>query len=210
MIYILILSQFLSFYIIYVQAPDIRIFGAFVFRCISNEEQIWDILKKIKLYNFINDKSEKLQYKIAESGSNFSQGQKQLICIGRALLKQSKLLLLDEATSSIDKYTDQLLQNLIRKEFNDKTVLCIEHRINTIRDYDRIMVLSKGNIVEFDNSNVLLKNKNGIFSSIVNDSVSNNHINNNHIIEMTTLPLNNLLSTKFNGILKHRIHNIIT
>ena len=79
-----------------------------------------------------------MDYIVAENGNNFSFGQKQLICIGRALFKDTKILLLDEATSSIDKYTDKLIQKLIEKEFVNKTVLCIAHRLETIKNYDRI------------------------------------------------------------------------
>eukprot|EP01083_Nonionella_stella_P195222 719309_1 len=93
----------------------------------KSENEIWDVLRKCELYNFINSKDEKLNFGVTEGGNNFSAGQKQLICIGRALLKKSKVLCLDEATSSIDKHTDSLIQTLIRKEFSGVTVLCIAH-----------------------------------------------------------------------------------
>ena len=136
-----------------------------------NDNEVWDILKKCELYNFVSNLNNKLLYIVTEDGSNFSLGQKQLICIGRALLKKSKILLLDEATSSIDKYTDKLIQKLIRKEFKNKTVLCIAHRINTIIDYDKIMVLSNGFVIEYDlPQNILNKSdddKTAIFKTMI-------------------------------------------
>eukprot|EP00483_Globobulimina_turgida_P005559 UN05569 len=126
-----------------------------------NDNEIWDILKKCELYEFIHNKNDKLDYLVGENGSNFSHGQKQLICIGRALLKKSKILFLDEATSSIDKYTDKLIQKVIRKQFTNTTILCIAHRLQTIIDYDKIMVLSNGDIIEYDTpTNLLNKNRN--------------------------------------------------
>eukprot|EP01083_Nonionella_stella_P072306 194855_1 len=150
------------------------------------DDEIWDVLKKIKLYNFINEKSDKLQFIVTENGNNFSCGQKQLICIGRALLKKTKILLLDEATSSIDKHTDQLIQNLIRKEFTDRTVLCIAHRLQTIIDYDKILVLANGSIIQFDAPKQLLKDKNGAFAKMVLDKMDVNESddgNHNDIVE---------------------------
>ena len=89
-----------------------------------------------------------------------------MICLARALLKKTKILVLDEATASVDLETDDLIQTTIRKEFKDSTVLTIAHRLNTIMDYDRVMVLDQGNIAEFDTVNALLKNKVGIFHSM--------------------------------------------
>jgi len=137
------------------------------------DEQIWNVITKVELLETIKQKANAtnlenhLLLRIEEHGSNFSQGQKQLICIGRALLKNSKILMLDEATSSIDKATDSLIQQLIRCHFKQCTVLCIAHRIETILDYDKILVLKDGNIVEFDKPDTLLANKNSLFYSMV-------------------------------------------
>ena len=132
------------------------------------EEEIWSVLRKCDLFDFVDSKTEKLDFRVSEGGGNFSAGQKQLICIGRALLKKSKVLALDEATSSIDKHTDSLIQTLIRKEFESITVLCIAHRLDTIIDYDQIMVLSKGRIVEYGPPQKLLENEKGEFYGMVN------------------------------------------
>ena len=92
-----------------------------------------------------------------------SVGQRQLICLVRALLRKTKILVLDEATAAIDHNTDDLIQKTIRKSFYDCTVLTIAHRINTIMDSDRVMVLDKGEIVEFDKPLTLLNNKQSKF-----------------------------------------------
>jgi len=135
-----------------------------------SDDEIWSVLKKCELFDFVNSKDEKLDFRVSEGGGNFSAGQKQLICIGRALLKKSKVLGLDEATSSIDKHTDSLIQTLIRKEFESITVLCIAHRLETIIDYDQIMVLSKGKIIEYGPPQTLLENKNGEFYGMVHSA----------------------------------------
>ena len=121
-----------------------------------------------------------LDYEIAEGGSNFSVGQKQLICLARAILRKTKILVLDEATAAVDLETDDLIQATIRKEFKDSTVLTIAHRLNTIMDYDRVMVLDQGNVAEFDSVDLLLKNEDGIFHSMAKNAglINNNNTTN--------------------------------
>lgn len=104
---------------------------------------------------------------ITDGGSNLSLGQKQLICMARALIRKSPVILMDEATASIDEMTDFYIQGMIKKEFKDVTVITIAHRLNTIINYDRIMVLDDGNIVEFDSPKNLLNKKNGAFYELV-------------------------------------------
>ncbi|OBZ84683.1 ATP-dependent bile acid permease [Choanephora cucurbitarum] len=100
---------------------------------------------------------------VTENGSNWSQGQRQLIALARALVKRTSLIVLDEATSSIDFDTDQQIQETIRKEFNNSTLLCIAHRIRTVADYDRILVLDHGQVKEFDSPYMLMKKEDSIF-----------------------------------------------
>ncbi|GIY00688.1 canalicular multispecific organic anion transporter 1 [Caerostris extrusa] len=128
-----------------------------------SDEEIWASLEKAYLKTFVSNLSEALEHDIEEGGSNLSAGQRQLVCLARALLKNSKILVLDEATASVDMDTDQLIQNTIRTAFADRTVITIAHRINTVLDYDKIVVLESGKIVEVGNPTNLLENENSQF-----------------------------------------------
>ncbi|RIA87106.1 P-loop containing nucleoside triphosphate hydrolase protein [Glomus cerebriforme] len=107
---------------------------------------------------------------VSEGGKNFSQGQRQLLCLARALLRSSKVILMDEATASIDFATDEKIQQMIRTEFVDCTILCIAHRLRTIIDYDRILVLDQGNIIEFDSPHNLITNHESLFYKMCQNS----------------------------------------
>jgi len=118
--------------------------------------------------------SKKLNSEVGEGGSNLSVGERQLICLARALLKNSKILILDEATANVDFETDILIQQTIRKEFEGCTRLTIAHRINTITDSDRILVMDQGKIAEFDNPKNLILDKESIFYSLVQETGKDN------------------------------------
>ncbi|KAJ3265284.1 hypothetical protein HDU77_005729 [Chytriomyces hyalinus] len=111
-----------------------------------------------------------LDYEVSEAGNNFSQGQRQLICMARAILRQTKVFFLDEATASVDESTDANIQTTIRNSFKDATVVTIAHRLKTIIDYDRVLVLERGRIEEFDTPANLLRKSNGIFSKMCQES----------------------------------------
>ena len=133
------------------------------------DEEISSLISEIGFNSFISDKS--LDYKIEENGSNLSVGERQLVCIVRAFLKQNRIIVMDEATSSIDFKTENIIQNAISKLMNNCTIITIAHRIKTIIDYDRILVMSNGEIVEFDTPQNLL-NKKGLFYNLYKESVN--------------------------------------
>ncbi|XP_065205458.1 multidrug resistance-associated protein 1-like [Planococcus citri] len=135
-----------------------------------SDSEIWRALELAHLKSYILSLDDALRYEIAEGGENFSVGQRQLICLARALLRKTKILILDEATAAVDLETDDLIQNTIRNEFMDCTVLTIAHRLNTIMDYDKIIVLDRGYLVEFDSPQVLLKKKSSIFYAMAVDA----------------------------------------
>lgn len=98
---------------------------------------------------------------VSEGGSNFSQGQRQLLCMARALLRNSKIIVMDEATASVDFATDKAIQSAIQREFENSTVVCIAHRLNTIILYDKVLVLDHGKVLEFDTPANLLDDSKG-------------------------------------------------
>jgi ABC-type multidrug transport system fused ATPase/permease subunit len=111
-----------------------------------------------------------LDTNVSEGGKNFSQGQRQLLCLGRALLKSSRVVLMDEATASVDFETDKAIQKTIATEFSDSTILCIAHRLHTVIEYDRILLLDQGEIIEFDNPLVLISNPESSFYKMCRNS----------------------------------------
>ena len=131
------------------------------------DDELWKVLKMVKLKSEIAKLDGKLEAVVEENGSNFSVGQRQLLSMARCLLRNTHVLLLDEATAAVDVETDALLQSMIRKNFRDKTVLTIAHRLNTIMDSDRIMVLDAGQIIEFDTPANLLSKKGGVLHGMV-------------------------------------------
>ncbi|KAG0227060.1 Multidrug resistance-associated protein 1, partial [Actinomortierella wolfii] len=131
-----------------------------------NEKQdadLWRALERAHLKDYASTLQGGLSFEVAQNGENFSVGQRSLLCLARALLRDTSILVLDEATSSVDMQTDELIQRTIRTEFKDRTILTIAHRIKTVMDYDKILVLEKGRLVEFESPPVLLQRKDSLF-----------------------------------------------
>jgi len=134
------------------------------------DAEIWSVLETTQLKGAVDVLEGKLSYELPPGGSTFSIGQRQLMCMARALLSRTKILLIDEATANVDPKTDDIIQAIIRNEFKDCTTLTIAHRINTIIDCDRILVLKNGNIAEFDSPENLLNDDASYFSQIVSET----------------------------------------
>uniref|UniRef100_A0A8C1TI49 Multidrug resistance-associated protein 4 n=1 Tax=Cyprinus carpio TaxID=7962 RepID=A0A8C1TI49_CYPCA len=132
-----------------------------------SDHDLWKALEEVQLKAAVEELPNKLETELAESGSNFSVGQRQLVCLARAILRKNRILIIDEATANVDPRTDELIQKTIRDKFKECTVLTIAHRLNTIIDSDRILVLDAGRIQEYDAPHVLLQNQNGIFYKMV-------------------------------------------
>ncbi|KAJ1882836.1 hypothetical protein LPJ57_000651 [Coemansia sp. RSA 486] len=135
-----------------------------------SDQEIWRALEHAHLADVVRSKDEGLEFVVTQGGENFSVGQRQLICLARALLKRAKVLVLDEATAAIDNSTDAIIQESIRKEFKDCTVLTIAHRLNTIIDSDMILVINSGRLAEYDTPCNLLANENSLFAKLVEEA----------------------------------------
>ncbi|XP_016963522.1 multidrug resistance-associated protein 1 isoform X1 [Drosophila biarmipes] len=137
---------------------------------IKTDDEIWKALELSHLKTFVKSLAAGLNHEIAEGGENLSVGQRQLVCLARALLRKTKVLVLDEATAAVDLETDDLIQKTIRTEFKECTVLTIAHRLNTILDSDKVIVLDKGQITEFASPTELLDNPKSAFYSMAKDA----------------------------------------
>ncbi|XP_061568477.1 multidrug resistance-associated protein 1 [Cololabis saira] len=134
-----------------------------------SDEEVWKALEFSHLKSFVSGLPHKLSHECSEGGENLSVGQRQLLCLARALLRKTKVLVLDEATAAVDMETDNLIQSTIRSQFEDCTVLTIAHRLNTIMDYTRVLVLDKGEMAEFDSPSALVA-KRGAFYRMARDA----------------------------------------
>ncbi|EYC38271.1 hypothetical protein Y032_0728g1885 [Ancylostoma ceylanicum] len=138
----------------------------------NTDSDIWNALDLANLKPWVASFPSGLDHPITEGGENISVGQRQLVCLARAVLRKAKILVLDEATAAIDVTTDAVIQATIREHFAKSTVFTIAHRLNTIMDYDRIMVIENGQIIEFDSPSKLLANPDTAFAKLVRDAES--------------------------------------
>jgi ABC-type multidrug transport system fused ATPase/permease subunit len=134
------------------------------------DEQLWEVIESVNLKEQILEMEAGLDSPISEYGESLSEGTRQLMCLARAMLRRSKILVMDEATASVDFTTDELIQNTIRKDLSAVTVIIIAHRINSILDCDRVMVMDAGKVVEFDSPKKLLGDKKSVFYTMANEA----------------------------------------
>ena len=139
-----------------------------------SDDELWSVLEKSHLKATISRLEMKLEAPVNEGGENFSVGEKCQLCLARAMLKDTRILVMDEATASIDLETDSVIQQSIREAFPNVTIITIAHRLITVVDYDRILVLSEGKVVEFDTPAALLKKEDGAFKALVAETGETN------------------------------------
>ncbi|KAK9069721.1 hypothetical protein SSX86_010115 [Deinandra increscens subsp. villosa] len=133
---------------------------------LHSDDEIWKALEKCQLKTTISSLPNLLESSVSDEGENWSAGQRQLFCLGRVLLRRNKILVLDEATASIDSTTDVILQRIIREEFASCTVITVAHRVPTVIDSDKVMVLSFGKMMEYDEPSTLMETD-SFFSKLV-------------------------------------------
>ncbi|PHU23197.1 ABC transporter C family member 10 [Capsicum chinense] len=148
--------------------------------CQHTDEEIWEVLGKCQLKEPVEEKEKGLDSLVVEDGSNWSMGQRQLFCLGRALLRKAKILVLDEATASIDNATDMILQKTIRTEFANSTVITVAHRIPTVMDCTMVLAISDGKLVEYDEPMKLMKKEGSLFGQLVKEYWSHYHSAESH------------------------------
>ncbi|MES1907355.1 MAG: hypothetical protein MHM6MM_000489 [Cercozoa sp. M6MM] len=135
------------------------------FDTIEDDDELWRALSIVRLDCKVRDNGG-LDMLVREGGSNFSVGERQLVCVARALLRPSKILLCDEMTANVDGKTDALVQRVLRKHFSDRTVVTVAHRLDTIADYAKVLVLDDGRVAEFDKPKRLLRNPDSLYAQL--------------------------------------------
>jgi len=129
------------------------------------DSEIWETLKLVEMYDAVSTLDDKLDHLVVDEES-FSKGQRQLLCLARALLRKKKIIVLDESTSSMDHITDEKIRHVVDIHMQGLTVLAVAHRISTIVNYDKILVLDNGSIAEFGDPRVLLSNPESRFARL--------------------------------------------
>ena len=127
---------------------------------------MWRVLEDVQLKDFVENIDGQLHYKLLEHAANVSVGERQLICLARVLLQQNKITILDEPTAHVDPDTEQTIWSVVREKLRDSTVIIIAHRLNTIRDCDKILVLKNGQVEEFDSFETLVSTKESALSQM--------------------------------------------
>lgn len=135
-----------------------------------SDEELWSALELVNLRPFVQSFEAGLNHTITEGGDNLSVGQRQLLSLARALLRKSRILVLDEATAAVDMETDAIIQQTIRQHFFGSTILTIAHRIETIFDYDRILLMHNGEVLEYDSPERLIATPHSLFRSLAREA----------------------------------------
>ncbi|CAL6025662.1 Xenobiotic-transporting_ATPase / Multidrug resistance-associated protein [Hexamita inflata] len=131
------------------------------------DEKIWSLLEVVQLAEYVKQQPGGLDCLIVGNGDNFSSGQRQLVCVVRALLRDSQIVILDEATAYVDHETDQIIQKIVKEYLKDKIVLSIAHRLDTVLGMDKVLVMDQGKVAEFGTKEELMKINNGIFRELI-------------------------------------------
>lgn len=140
-----------------------------------SDDAIWDALEDVELKHVTSRTKKGLNALITNAGANFSLGQRQLLCLARAILRQNKIVILDEATANVDGETDKTVQRMISKKFANSTVLTIAHRLHTIMDADKVLVMDAGRAVEYDSPSNLMQLNDGVFKSLIRHNITLGH-----------------------------------
>lgn len=135
-----------------------------------SDEDIIESLRSVQMISAINELPHGMDSSVAEGGSNFSVGERQLLCLARAILQKSKVLVLDEPTANVDTKTDMLLQNAVKKAFHEATIISVAHRLDTVIGNDFIMVLGDGKVLEFGTPANLVANARSVFNAMLDDT----------------------------------------
>lgn len=131
-----------------------------------SDNELWNVIKEVKLNRLVEDLEGQLDFKLLERGENLSVGERQLICLARTLLQQSKIVILDEPTAHVDPNTERTIWATVKEKLKNSTIITITHRLNTVKDCDLILVLREGQVAEMDTFNALMRQQGGIFQSL--------------------------------------------
>lgn len=134
-----------------------------------NDEEVIKALGSVHMLEAVSSLPLELETVMADGGLNFSVGQRQLLCLARAILRKNKILVLDEPTANVDSRTDKLLQEAVAQSFQGATIIAVAHRLDTVIDYDKILVLGNGSVLEYGSPHELIQ-KGGAFASMVRDT----------------------------------------
>ena len=134
------------------------------------DTDLWGVLEDVQLKDLVESLDKKLDHELLEHGANVSVGERQLICLARILLQQNKIIILDEPTAHVDPDTEQTIWKVVREKLRDSTVITIAHRLNTIRDCDKILVLTNGEVEEFESFDSLVNREGNTFGKMVQNA----------------------------------------